>query len=212
MPDPHRNASTERRWLQVAGLPVHAHVQAVRDEMDLVTHVEVLPVSSRVILYDRDGVIGALDLMPAAKDRIDAKVAEPEAPPSEPNAERGDTIVRPLDMNDPDHVAALAGPRMIYDPRLEEPPIELPDYSPDGSDPERDAGAAAAEGKGVRITRHVVLATEASIDWPMASSEVPPAVSKPSRFGAARRYLTPGAIVIIVATGGLLARMFASVF
>lgn len=130
------NPSLDRRWLQTAGLPPEPAHAAVRRELDLVTRVRVGENSSRILLMVDDEVIGALDLVPAVKERID-QVAFAPADADKLTFEHGlkaarpgDTIIREFDPNDPTHKAALEGPRIIYDPAAEPLPIDLPDYEP----------------------------------------------------------------------------------
>jgi hypothetical protein len=127
--DPIYEAGLKRRWIQTDGLPLPVEIKAVRDEIDRVTHVEVLGGTSRVILYgpSPDGkaigpVIGALDLMPTEKLRIDRKLQEAEEAAmraetrGQPGSgEPGDTVIRPFDAKDPAHQAALKGPVITDD-------------------------------------------------------------------------------------------------
>jgi hypothetical protein len=122
--DPIYEAGLKRRWIQTDGLPLPAEIRAVRDEIDCVTHVEVLANTSRVILFgpSPDGkaigpAIGALDLMPEVKARIDQRCqqAEEDALRAETrgqpgSGEPGDTIIRPFDPKNRQHLRALEAP------------------------------------------------------------------------------------------------------
>ena len=125
-----RNASTERRWLQVAGLPLRPKAQAVRDELDGMARVELTPHTNRAVIFDADGQpIAVADFNTDALERIQKKAAAGAVGKAVDPA-KGDTVIRPIDPNNPEHKAALAGPRVLHgvdDP----PPIDLPDYIPD---------------------------------------------------------------------------------
>lgn len=121
-----RNASTERRWLQTAGLPLPPDAQAVRDELDGIDRIQITPYSNRIVLFDADGEpIGVLDLNTDPLERVRSKTAKPDQP-RQPDPAKGDTVVRALDPNDP---LAKSGPRILADDR-DPPPIDLPDYTP----------------------------------------------------------------------------------
>lgn len=125
-----RNASTERRWLQTAGLPLTPPAQAVRDELDELDRVEITEFTNRIVLFNPDGEpIGLLDVNPAVLARIKAKVGTP-ANERQPDPSKGDTVVRPIDPGSPEAALAITGPRILSTP-IEPTPIDLPDYEPE---------------------------------------------------------------------------------
>lgn len=119
------NPSLDRRWLQVAGLPPEPVHAAVRSEIDRVTSVEAVRMTSRIILFDQDGPLGLLDLMPAARTRVEKAVADPPET-RVPDPAAGDTIIIPLDPSDPKarELLAAGGSRVIE--REAPPPLDLP--------------------------------------------------------------------------------------
>lgn len=150
MPETNPNPSLDRHWLQVNGLPLPPAAAAVRAEFDRIERVDVIPNSSRTVLWGPENeLIGALDLQPAAKARVDAIAEGPAVP--EPDPSKGDTVIRPLDLDNPEHAAALAGPRFIHDPEREPPPRDLPDI--DREHITSIGTAAAFAGNGALATR-----------------------------------------------------------
>lgn len=124
------NASLERRYIQVAGLPLNAETeQALKNCMD-VDRAHIVESTDRVLLADRDGKpIGCIDFTPEYMAKVRA-AAERGDQGAEPDPKNGDTVVRKLDAAE----GRQPGEFTILSDDREVPPIDLPDYQPDEDD------------------------------------------------------------------------------
>lgn len=122
-----RNESTERRYLQTAGLPLDPLTKTALAQLLDVDKAHVIESTDSVLFTDPDGSpIGRVDFMPNRMQMIRDAEAKPEAT-AVPDPSKGDTVVRKLEPGDP----RQAGDFKILHTDNDPPPIDLPDWQPD---------------------------------------------------------------------------------
>lgn len=146
--------AARRSFVQTGGFLVQDIHRDLRDEFDQVDHVAWIG-GGCFKLYDQaDKQIGIIQFQADVQSRVDdavaattLRLAEGAAKPA--NTRMGDTVIRSLDMSNPDDAALMrqarenGGAIFTTPDRVELPPIDMPDYDGDGAAIDADPIAAS---------------------------------------------------------------------